>query len=529
LLALDQQTGEVVWDTQVEDPALGHSITGAPRYFDGKVIVGLAGGEYAVRGSVQAFDSNNGEHDWTFYTVPGPGEVGHETWPDYNDAWMYGGATIWQTPAIDAELGMVYFSTGNASPDQNGAIREGDNLFTVSMVAIDVDTGEYRWHFQQTRHDIWDYDSSSPVLLFDVEKDGVMRKGISQISKSGYLFLLDRITGQALTPIDYVPVPQIPGQFTADTQPIPQGDSVIDHCIKAAPEGWTLVNNGCTYTPFGYEPALYTPLAGSNWMPTSYDPNSGYLFVCASESVGGAAMTEFSADQLGVQTGQSIMGGSFQLPQGTPRSSYQVAMDVRDHTIAWRFQTPAGCSSGSTVTAGGLLLIGRGDGRLMAYNSSNGMPVWSYRTEAGIHASPVVFEHEGKQKILIFSAGTLFSAGEKGDTLRLLSLDGTQAEVPEALTGGGQAIPTLAMPDSEPDLARGEEVYDVICSACHGPDGQGGHAEGGAIPTNSTLEHIFNTAITGGENMPPFENVYTPEELKSVAAYIREAILPTAN
>src|SRR5690606_38758835 len=133
---------------------------------------GVAGGEYQIRGRMQAFDAADGSEVWTFHTVPGPGEFGHDTWPDYNDAWMYGGAPVWQTPAIDPELGMIYFSTGNASPDQNGAIRPGDNLFTVSILALDVNTGEYRWHFQQTRHDLGDYDSPSPELLFDVEKDG---------------------------------------------------------------------------------------------------------------------------------------------------------------------------------------------------------------------------------------------------------------------------------------------------------------------------------------------------------------------
>lgn len=529
LLALDQQTGEVIWDIQVEDPAKGYSITGAPRYYDGMVITGLAGGEYQMRGSVQAFEAATGEHVWTFYTVPGPGEVGHETWPDYNDAWMYGGAPVWQTPALDPELGMLYFSTGNPSPDQNGAIREGDNLFSVSIVAIDAATGDYRWHFQQTRHDIWDYDSPSPVVLFDVEKDGVMRRGLSQISKSGYLFILDRVTGEPLVGVDYVPVPQIPEQFTADTQPIPVGDKLIDHCIDAPPEGWTLVNNGCTYTPFGTEPVLYKPLSGSNWMPTSFDPETGYLYVCANEAIGGAAMVEFTEEELGVQTGNMIMGGTWQLPQGTPSKSFQAAVDVRSNTLVWRFQSPAGCNAGSVVTAGDLLLIGRADGRLMAYNSADGMPVWSFQTDAGIHPSPVVFEHEGQQKIAVFSAGTVFSSGPKGDSIWLLSLDGEMGPVepdPASFRDRPALDPEqVELPDTEPDLARGERIYQEICMACHGADGQGGHAEGGAIPRDRALRDIYIAARNGGERMPAFEALYTPEELLSVAAFVEQVIL----
>lgn len=529
LMALDQQTGEVVWEVQVEDPEAGYSITAAPRYYDGRIITGLAGGEYQIRGSVQAFEAATGEPAWTFYTVPGPGEVGHETWPQDNEAWMYGGAPVWQTPAVDPELGMLYFSTGNPSPDQNGAIRAGDNLFTTSIVAIDVDTGEYRWHFQQTRHDIWDYDSSSPVVLFDVMKDGEMRKGLSQISKSGYLFILDRVTGEPLVGVDYVEVPQMPSQHTADTQPIPQGDKLIDHCIDAPPEGWTLVNDGCTYTPFGEEPVLYKPLAGSNWMPTSYDPDSGYLYVCSNEGIGGAAMENFGEDQLGVQTGNMIMGGTWELPQGTPSVSYQNAVDVRSNTLVWQFQSPAGCNSGSTVTAGDLLLIGRQDGRLMAYNSETGMPAWEFQTDAGIHPSPVVFEHDGQQKIAVFSAGTVFASGPKGDSVWLFSLDGEMGPVepdPSSVRGRPALNPDQAeLPDTEPDLARGEAVYGEICVACHGQDGQGGHAEGGSIPRDIELERIYSTALNGGDRMPSFEGQYSEEDLLNVSAYIREEVL----
>jgi alcohol dehydrogenase (cytochrome c) len=474
---------------------------------------------------------------WTFYTVPGPGEFGHDTWPDYNDAWMYGGAPVWQTPAIDPELGMIYFSTGNASPDQNGAIREGDNLFTVSVLALDVNTGEYKWHFQQTRHDIWDYDSSSPVVLFDVEKDGVQRKGLSQISKSGYLFLLDRITGEGLTPIVDTPVPQIAEQFTAATQPIPQGDTMINHCIPddQIPEGWTVTNNGCTYTPFGREPALYAPLAGSNWMPTPYDPRLGYVFVCASESIGGAFLGDFAPEQLGVQTGGMIYGGGFKLPSGTTRRSYQIAVDVRTHNIVWKFESDVGCNAGATVTAGGLLLISRQDGTLRAYDSATGEEVWRHQLDAQVAHSPVVFEHEGQQKLLVFAAGSLFAAGPKSDSLWLLSLDGTlgptelstRGNAPPSIVAAEEAAPVelLALPDAPADLVAGEQIYTAICNACHGPEGQGGHAEGGAIPVDSTIEHIFTTATRGREKMPAFAGVYTAEQLKSVATYVRESVL----
>jgi quinohemoprotein ethanol dehydrogenase len=221
LVALDAATGNVVWSTQAETNADGFSITSAPLYYDGLVITGFAGGDRASRGRVKAYDARNGELEWTFYTIPGPGEFGHDTWPSFNDTWQYGGAAVWQTPAVDPELGLVYFSTGNPGPDLNGGVRPGDNLFSVSMVAIEAKTGKYRWHFQQVRHDLWDYDSPNPVVLFDALYNGRMRQGIVEIGKTGYVYILDRVTGEPLVGMVDTPVPQEPRQATAATQPIP--------------------------------------------------------------------------------------------------------------------------------------------------------------------------------------------------------------------------------------------------------------------------------------------------------------------
>ncbi|MEE2610222.1 MAG: PQQ-binding-like beta-propeller repeat protein, partial [Acidobacteriota bacterium] len=242
LIALDQETGKLHWSVQAARWEDGYSITSAPLYFEGLVITGFAGAEYGIRGRVSAFHAADGSPAWVFHTVPGPGEVGHDTWPQDNDVWMHGGASVWQTPAIDPELGLLYFSTGNPGPDFNGAVRAGDNLFSVSIVAIDVATGEYRWHFQQVHHDLWDYDSPSPVVLFDVEIDGVVRKALAEASKTGWVYILDRINGEPLIGIEERRVPQEPRQATAATQPYPIGDAIVPQSIDIAPEGYTLVN-----------------------------------------------------------------------------------------------------------------------------------------------------------------------------------------------------------------------------------------------------------------------------------------------
>src|ERR1051326_4129253 len=287
LTALDQKSGEPVWSTQAERWQNGYTITAAPLYYNGMIIVGIAGGENGTRGRVKAYDAKDGHLIWTFYTIPGPGEFGHDTWPQDNEAWLHGGATVWQTPAVDPELGLIYFTTGNPGPDFNGRIRRGDNLFATSMVAIDAKTGKYRWHFQQIHHDLWDYDGPSPVVLFDVMLNGRVRKAAAEPNKAGWVYILDRTNGKPLIGIDEKPVPQEPRQYTAPTQQIPRGDAFIPQSVDIAPEDLPLVNHGRIFTPFWKDPIVAKPGArgGANWPPSSYDPSTNYFYVCADDGL----------------------------------------------------------------------------------------------------------------------------------------------------------------------------------------------------------------------------------------------------
>ncbi|OIQ74997.1 quinohemoprotein alcohol dehydrogenase ADH-IIG precursor [mine drainage metagenome] len=179
VVALDMKTGKVAWKTPIEKWQNGYGITSAPLYYDGVIYTGMTGGEFGVRGRLTALNAKTGEIMWRWYTLPAPGEKGSETWPPGTDHSMRGGAPIWNTPAIDPELGLVYFAVGNCGPDYDGSMREGDNLFCASLVALKAKTGEYAWHFQQVHHDIWDYDAASPVVLFDTVINGEPRKGIA--------------------------------------------------------------------------------------------------------------------------------------------------------------------------------------------------------------------------------------------------------------------------------------------------------------------------------------------------------------
>jgi alcohol dehydrogenase (cytochrome c) len=536
LVALDQTTGEEVWSVDVGDPARGHSITSAPLYYDGMVITGIAGGEYGVRGYVTAYDAGTGELVWRFYTVPGPGEFGHDTWPQDNDAWMYGGAPVWQTPSVDPELGLIYFSTGNPGPDLNGGVRAGDNLFSVSIVALDVATGEYRWHFQQVRHDIWDYDSPNPTILFDAEYDGVTRKGIAQASKSGYLYILDRTDGTPLTPIVDTPVPQEPSQATAATQPIPQGDPVVTHIIDAVGEDFVglLPNWGRTFTPFsGDSPGNYIPGSGVNWQPSSYDPATNHMFLCATDSASGAFGGDLDG-QVGVPPGQQYYGGGFGGPSGVDRPTRRllVAMDLTDHSAVWRRNLNSRCS-GSIATAGGLLFVGSGDGRFLAMNSDTGQKIWEFQTDGGVNGTATIFEHDGEQLVAVLAGGGLFG-GKTNDGLWLFSLSGTMESLPpgSADVGPPSGPAVFAPPPAVPtnrvaDLARGAEIYRTVCQACHGETGEGAHEVGAPLPGGLTIDSIMQTADTGrpGTNMQAFRGLYNAEEFHDVATYIHDVIL----
>src|SRR6516165_9376483 len=236
VVALDMKTGEVVWKTPIAQYEDGYSITSAPLYYDGIVYSGISGGEYGVRGRLTALDAKTGAILWRSYTLPEPGEFGSDTWPSGTDHAMRGGAPIWNTPALDPELGLVYFSTGNCAPNHDGSMREGDNLFCASIMALKAKTGEYVWHFQQVHHDIWNYDASSPVVLFDTVINGQPRKGIAEAGHTGWVYILDRTNGQPLIGVEERPVPQEPRQKTAKTQPYPIGDATVPQCADKLPD-----------------------------------------------------------------------------------------------------------------------------------------------------------------------------------------------------------------------------------------------------------------------------------------------------
>jgi quinohemoprotein ethanol dehydrogenase len=527
LVALDRATGEVAWRIQAERWQDNFSITSAPVYVNGLVITGFAGADRGTRGRVKAYDAKDGRLVWTFYTIPGPGEPGHETWPKDNDAWKYGGASVWQTPAVDPELGLVYFSTGNAGPDYNGAVRAGDNLYTVSMVAIELKTGKYRWHFQQVHHDIWDYDASNPVILMDVRTGGRTRKAIAEVGKTGWAYILDRETGKPLIGIDEKPVPQEPRQATAATQPFPRGDAVVPQIIEGAPADLRVVNDGRIFTPFvGATPTVMLPgiWGGANWPPSAYDPAAQSLFVCASSVVNGYAGGG-DPKLVPPAQGAQFLGGGTTFTR-IPRIGILAALDVATNTLRWREQWTEQCYSGLLATGGGLLFVGRNDGRLTALDSSSGKQLWEFQTGAGMHAGASTFEHRGKQYVIAYSAGNALIGSARGDSVWLFGLDGT---LPPALEGS--PVSRLATPPvaaaaagRAADATRGEQIYKQACALCHGADGKGGHGVGAPLVGLKDLAAVTQTVTAGRNGMPPFRSSFTPEQIRDVSAYVVERL-----
>ena len=446
-VALDQRSGELLWKTQIEDWHAGYTITSAPLYYDGVVYTGISGADRGVRGRLTALDARSGRILWQFWTVPGPNDFGGDTWPAPTDpdpekavVAMHGGATIWNTPSVDPDLGMVYFSTGNAGPDYDGSVRPGDNLFAASIVAVDAKSGEYRWHFQEVHHDIWDYDAPSPTMLFNVTKDGQPRKAIAQAGKTGWVYFLDRTNGQPLVGIEERPVPQEPLQATAATQPYPVGDALIPQCALPVPNFLT----ACIFEPFTNIPKVFTPgpNGGVNWANLSFSPQTGYVYATA-----GIRPSAFMQRKYTLTNGLWVSAPGGGTPLGAKYSGTYTALDPTTNKIVWQKQTPYSLhqGSGTLSTAGGVLFHGEPDGNFQALDARTGNELWHWQTGAGADAPAISYEVNGQQYVAIAAGGVATqTVSANGDMIWAFSLNGSP---------GGRLQPFPAPPPPATEVA----------------------------------------------------------------------------
>lgn len=290
--ALTQDTGRLVWATQVgyTPPRIGQAVSGTPAYARGVVYAGLSNGDWAIRGKVVALEAKTGRQLWEFHTIPGPGESGRESWPPasdptYGNVWKQGGAGVWHAPAIDVDLDLVYYITGNAVPMFGGEARQGDNLYTASVLALDMGTGKLRWHYQVVHHDLWDADIAIPHILYDAQVNGRPRKALAAMRADGVMFLLDRETGKPLMTVAERRVTQDARNRTSPTQPFPVGaDGLVPDCNwwkeKVKPP-FVLDCGGFTPPYLDRHNVLspVSPIAGSNRVtPMSFSPQTGYFY-----------------------------------------------------------------------------------------------------------------------------------------------------------------------------------------------------------------------------------------------------------
>lgn len=371
VVALDRETGEEVWRVEVENAAqCGCNITSAPLVVKDLVITGVTGGDSAHRGYLNAYDAMTGRHRWRFWTIPAPGEPGHDSWE--GDSWRYGGGSTWITGTYDAELDLLYWAVGNPAADFYGEDREGDNLYTDSIVALDPDTGHLQWHYQQIPHDVWDYDSAYEIVLLDLEVDGEVRKTLLNPSKSGYVWLLDRRSGEFL-----------------GAWPLVENSNWID---GIGPSGELLGRNE---PPVGERTFICPAIGGGrSWNHGAYSPATGWFY-----STGLEWCQTVTVRREEPREGMPFFGGEFEMehPRSGPAHSHLSAYDPVTGERKWRYEHKYPLLASQLATAGGLVFTGDATGRFFALDADTGRELWGFRTGSGHRGSAVSYAVDGRQ------------------------------------------------------------------------------------------------------------------------------------
>lgn len=371
VVAVDQKTGREIWRVNVEDVnQCGCNITGAPLLVKDKVVVGTTGGDSAHRGYITAFNANTGRQAWRFYTIPGPGEKGNETWS--GDSWKYGGGSSWMTGSYDAQLNQIYWSVGNPAADFYGDSRRGRNLYTDSVVALDADSGELKWYYQQIPHDVWDFDTAYENILFNANVNGQQRKLLLNVNKGGVVWVNDRSTGE----------------FVA-------GYPIVKHInfIKGLDAKGNLV--GRNEPPVG-KPTLICPAIGGGrqWNQAAYAPTSGWLYTTALEWC-----EEVTVQQESPLEGKTFFGGAFTMkhPPGEEAYSHLDAIDPLTGKVHWTYRSKYPLLASVLATGGGLVFSGDPEGYFFALDAKSGEKLWQFQTGSGHRGSAVTYSAGGRQ------------------------------------------------------------------------------------------------------------------------------------
>jgi alcohol dehydrogenase (cytochrome c) len=405
LVALDAHTGAVAWDKQVADPTLGYSLSAAPLIVGNNVVIGTSGGEYGIRGHVDAYSIDAGDLTWRWYSIPAPGDdpVAPNGWwgtwqataqgtdlhrdltreradsAKFPDSWQRGGGGIWMTPAYDSALKLIFVAVGNPSPDLDGSGRPGDNLYTDCIVAIDATTGKTRWYFQAVPHDVWDLDEVSPPVVVMLEG----RKAVVQAGKTAWVYVLDAASGKMIRRSD---------NFT------PQQN------MFALP------------TPDG-TPMLPGANGGSEWSPIAVDPRSHLAFVAGLHQP-----MLYKTHPAAYANGQLWLGSAFVAQPGTAQNGFFTAVNLMTGKIAWQVRIDQPMMGGSLATAGGVVFTGEGNGRFDAFDAQTGHELWHFQAGAGCNAAPMTFESHGEQMVAVACGGNFQLGYPLGDAVFIFGL-----------------------------------------------------------------------------------------------------------
>jgi len=531
LISLDKDTGNENWSILTIDKSWPYTITGAPRIVKGNVIIGNGGGEFGVRGYVTAYDADSGDELWRFYTVPGnPNEpfespemeIAAKTWSG-GKWWEYGGGgTVWDSMAYDPVLDTLYIGTGNGSP-WNRYVRSpggGDNLYLSSIVALDPDTGDYKWHYQTTPGDSWDYTATQHMILADLEINGQTRKVIMQAPKNGFFYVIDRTNGELISAENYVP---------------------INWATHVDMETGRPVENPANN--YFNTPALTTPgpLGGHNWQPMAFNPDTGLVYIPAQEMLFVYSHDkDFKYNRKTWNTGQQVE--MTYLPKNPDELAmvdkatfgYLLAWDPVAQKEVWREQYQRPWSGGLLSTAGDLVLQGTSDGRFIAFDAASGEILWSVDTGQGIIAPPITYMIDEEQYIAVqvgyggaYALAGAFPSANKNPAqngrMLVFKLGGEEMSPPvQSIAKVNPILPSMTTDTLS--IARGEYEYHEHCQFCHGA----GVIGGGVIPDLRYLDEVghktFLGVILGGmhseKGMASFKDVLSLEQANQIQAYI---------
>jgi quinohemoprotein ethanol dehydrogenase len=532
LIALDAATGRQLWETLTIDRNFRYTITGAPRVVKGRVLIGNGGAEFGVRGYVSAYDAQTGNLVWRFYTVPGDPSQPYEspvlasaakTWS--GDYWKLGaGGTVWNAIAYDPELDQLYFGTGNGTPwdEKFRSPKGGDNLFTCSIIALKMETGEYLWHYQESPADAWDFDSDEDIILADLVLDGQPRKVLMQAPKNGLFYVLDRTNGALISAEPFTFVNWASGVDLKTGRPVETATA--------------------RYQGVDPAPIVPGPVGAHSWQPMSFSPVTHLAYI----PVNVAGFKYKSADSFQPKTlapnyGIDVVAAG--MPQdlaikkvilGTVKGKL-VAWDPVQQKVAWTADRPGPWNGGTLATAGNLVFEGTAGGNFEAYRADNGQELWSFPAQTGVMAGPVTYASGGEQYVAVLAgwggvfplaAGEVsFASGRVRNISRMLVFRlGGKANLPAQQPVEPPRLTALPNPANPATIGKGERLFQSYCAECHGDVA----VSGGVLPdlrasgtlTNERWFYVVLGGILQSQGMVSFSKELSRDDAAAIRWYV---------